>query len=216
MKRDGDEISEQSSRNQFGESNESYLRKEVADRLEEGSGRNSEKLSQHEKEDAEKRIAFNYAKTKGLWIENFYSLGHPMKGGGYENTLALNPETGFLYKSNNLFNSNFLISILFKQIEIHNQLFPETSYQLVGFTGIDNGNNRAPYVEVVLQQNFIPNAIQATQEDIATYMSSIGFEMMNETTFKNQHYIISDLFPRNVLKDENNTIYVVDNIIRLD
>lgn len=85
----GDEIFERSAQNQFGKSNESIVRKEIADRLEESSGRYSEKLSQHEKEDIEKRIVFEYAKEKGLWIENFYTLGYPMKGGGNENTLFI-------------------------------------------------------------------------------------------------------------------------------
>lgn len=210
-----DEIFERSAQNQFGKGNESIVRKEVADRLEESTGRYSEKLSQHEKEDIEKRIVFEYAKEKGLWIENFYTLGYPMKGGGNENTLALNPETGILYKSNNLFNSKFLVSNLLKQIDIHNQLFPETSYQLVGFTGLDNGNNRAPYIEVILQQSFVPDAVQASSEEIACYMNSIGFQMVDVTTFSNGFYMIEDLFPRNVLKDMNDIIYVVDNIIRL-
>lgn len=211
----GDEIFERSAQNQFGKSDESIVRKEIADRLEESARGYPEKLSQHEKEDIEKRITFDYAKEKGLWIENFYELGYPMKGGGYENTLALNPETGILYKSNNLFNSKFLVSNLLKQIDIHNQLFPETSYQLVGFTGLDNGNNRAPYIEVILQQNFVPDAVQASSEEIAFYMNSIGFQMVDKTTFSNDFYIIEDLFPRNVLKDKNDIIYVVDNIVRL-
>jgi hypothetical protein len=36
-----------------------------------------------------------------------------------------------------------------ESIRIHNELFPETRYEPAGFTGIDNGKSRAPYVEPI-------------------------------------------------------------------
>ncbi len=170
-------------------------------------------LTRHEKEDIEKFAALNYAKENGIWIENLYSLGRPTKVSGYENTLALDEKNDIIYKSNNLFNSKFLISNLFKQIQIHNTLFPETHYEFVGFTGVDNGLNRPPHVEVIIKQDFIENATQASPQEIADFMISLGFEKINDTSFTNGEYTVSDLFPRNVLKDENDIIYVVDNIV---
>lgn len=86
---------------------------------------------------------------------------------------------------------------------------------MVGFTGIDNGKNRVPYIEVILKQDYVPNAVQATEQEVAEYMLSVGFEAVNEHTFVLGKYTVSDLHPRNVLKDENGIIYVVDNIITL-
>ena len=169
-------------------------------------------LTHHEREDLEKQTAFDYAKANGLWVDNLYSLGKSTEVGGYENTLALDEQDNIIYKANNLFNSGFLISNLFKQLTIHNILFPETKYDFVGFTGFDNGQNRIPYVEVIIRQDFVKNAVQATSLEIENFMLSLNFNKINATTFSNQKYTVSDLHPRNVLKDPNGIIYVVDNI----
>lgn len=68
-----------------------------------------QELSNYQKQDLEKRIAFVYAKEKGLWINDLYSLGNPSNAGGYENTLAINEKNNVVYKSNNLFNANYSI-----------------------------------------------------------------------------------------------------------
>ncbi len=164
-------------------------------------------------EEEEKRYFLTYAKENNIWIDNLYSLGAPFAGGGNENTLAYDEENKVIYKSNNLLNYRFRISKLMESIVIHNQLFPETKYDIVGFTGVDNGKTRTPYIEVILKQDYIPNAVQATQQEISDYMHAIGFEQVDEHTFMNEQYTVSDLRPRNVLKDANGNIYVVDNII---
>jgi hypothetical protein len=207
------EISNRSTQEKLGRSNENSVRKEIADRLQRGIETTGKKLEGYDRQDAENRIAFDYARERGLWIDDLYFLGKPFPGGGNENTLALNEETGTLYKSNNLFNSNGTISNLLETIRIHNELFPETRYEIAGFTGIDKGENKIPYIEVVLKQNYISNAMQASPKEIADYMHSLGFKQINEYTFTNGQYTISDLRPRNVLKDENGNIAVIDNII---
>jgi hypothetical protein len=121
--------------------------------------------TKHEREDIEKKTAFDFAKENNTWIDNLYSLGMPTGVGGNENTLALDKTTGILYKSNNLFNSQNSISTFLASIAAHNKLFPETKYELVGFTGFQNGAGGIPYVEPIVKQNYIPNAVQATQEE---------------------------------------------------
>jgi hypothetical protein len=79
------------------------------------------------------------------------------------------------------------------------------SYEIIGFTGFEN-KARAPYVEVVLKQPFIPNAGHATPQEISDFMQSRGFQKINNHTFENGQYIVSDLHPRNVLKDEDGYI----------
>jgi hypothetical protein len=41
-------------------------------------------------------------------------------------------------------------------------------------------------------------------------MQSIGFHKIGNGSFGNGIYEVSDLFPRNVLKDKNGVLYVVD------
>jgi len=77
----------------------------------------------------------------------------------------------------------------------------------------ENGLNRPPHIEVIIKQDFIEKATQASPKEIADFMISLGFEKINDTSFTNGEYTVSDLFPRNVLKDENDIIYVVDNIV---
>lgn len=134
-----------------------------------------------------------------------------MPGGGNENTLAYDEKNGVVYKSNNLFNSQQSISKFLEGIENHNKLFPENKYELVGFTG--HNIDGKPYVEPIVKQDYIPDATQATQKEIDAHMESMGMEKVNDHTFKNDEYTVSDLRPRNVLKDKDGNIHVVDDIV---
>ena len=73
------------------------------------------------------------------------------------------------------------------------------------FTGFGNGN-----IYPILKQNYIFNAEYATPVEIDTYMSALDFEKVDEATFTNGDVIISDLYPRNVLKDKDGDLFVVD------
>lgn len=159
----------------------------------------------------ESRIALEYAKENGLWIADIYNLGQPFSSGN-ESTNVVDVENKVVYKSNNLMNTRD-ISTLLTQIEAHNKLFPETRYDLVGFTGIDNGSNRAPLIEVVLKQQLIGDAIPATEQEIESYMTNLGFTKNDGDNYSNGEYNVFDLHPRNVLKDSDGDLYVIDNII---
>lgn len=123
-------------------------------------------MKDYEDEDYEKFEALKYAKENNLWIEDFFSLGSIKLEGGYEPRLILDEENSTVYKSNNLLNSKNRISNLFKSVELHNLIFPFTSYDFVGFTGLDNGVNRVPYIEVIFKQKYIPEAKKAEPNEI--------------------------------------------------
>ncbi len=183
---------------------------EIANRLKRCNPENENKLKGHQLEDLEKEVAFKYAKEKGLWIDDIYTLGHYTGISGHENTILLDTENNVIYKSNNLFNSKFLISNLLKKIENHNELFPETKYDLVGFTGIDKGNNKTPYVEVIIKQDYAKDVIQATTKQINEFMFYIGFKNTTPGSYVNNKYLVFDLYPRNVLIDKNGVFYIID------
>ena len=166
-----------------------------------------------QKQDIEKTAAFEIAKENNLWINDIYSLGEPFDSGN-ENTVLLNESEGVVYKSNNLMNVFGSISTLFDTIEAHNQIFPETHYEIVGFTGFEN-KNRAPYIEVVLKQLFVDNAEHVSYQETADFMQYRGFRQINNHTFENNQYIVFDLHPRNVLKNSEGTIFVIDNRIEI-
>ncbi|PDP81803.1 hypothetical protein CLI72_06105 [Porphyromonas gingivalis] len=146
------------------------------------------------------------AKSLGLWIpfENLSSLGSPFVGGN-ENTNYLD-ENGTIYKVNNLMNSGTIVD-LFNRIDLHNAIFHNTRYELVGVSGFGNGSSIYP----VYKQYFVRDAEFATPEEIDSYMRSLGFEKTSkEAEYSNGEYVVSDLRPRNVLKDSDGDIYVVD------
>lgn len=208
-------LSNGSSQAELGSSNDAYSRQQDAynrlgERIRKAEKELERQLTNFEKEDLERTTALEYAKENNIWIEDFYSLGSRKLVGGQENTLVLDEKEGVVYKSNNLLNSKNSITELFEGVQAHNSIFLETKYEFVGYTGIDKGTDKVPYVEPIFKQDFITEADQANKEEIANYMTSIGFEKITDTSFKNKDYTVFDLHPRNVLKDSNGTIYVVD------
>ena len=92
---------------------------------------------------------------------------------------------------------------------VHNELFPQTAYVLVGFTGY-KGRTLYP----LLAQRYIENAESAELADIEKYMRSLGFLKVDDWTYQNTDIIISDLKPKNVLKDSDGDLYVIDAEIK--
>lgn len=162
-------------------------------------------LSGRQQKEIEARAAEVYAKEKGIWIpmQEIFSLGEPAPSGN-ENDVYFNSQDNSVYKVNNLMNSGNITSLL-ERIKLHNQYFPDTRYELVGFSGF-GGRDIYP----VLQQRYIENATFATPKEIENYMEALGFERIGDAEYSNGNVVISDLRPRNVLKDGDGDIYVVD------
>ncbi|MBE6339021.1 MAG: hypothetical protein E7068_09525 [Lentimicrobiaceae bacterium] len=155
-------------------------------------------------QEIESKIAENYAKENNIWLplSEVFHLGIQGQSGNENDTYF--SSDGFVYKVNNLMNS-VNISSLFERLMIHNQIFPETAYELIGFTGFE-GRSAYP----ILRQRAIKNPSIATPEEIEDYMISLGFKKINKTTFTNDEITISDLQSRNVLKSDSGNIYVID------
>jgi hypothetical protein len=154
--------------------------------------------------EAEQRIAEQFAKDNDIWLsmDDAFNLGVPGPSGN-ENFTFISHDT--IFKVNNLLNSGG-ISNLLNKITLHNTIFPETFYYLIGFAGYDNRS-----VMPVLKQDLIKNAVPATSIEIDTYMSAIGFtKNPNDGKFYNDSFIVWDVVPRNVLKDKEGDIFVID------
>ena len=99
-----------------------------------------------------------------------------------------------IFKVNNLLNSGSIYNLLDKII-LHNLVFPNTAYKLIGFAGYD-GRSVMP----ILEQERICNGQPASQIMIDTYMSALGFTKENdEGRYSNGTYVVWDVVPRNVL-----------------
>lgn len=157
----------------------------------------------------EQRVAELYARENGMWLpmSNVFNLGVPGPSGNENDTYVSND---IIYKVNNLLNSGSILK-LFAKIYMHNNLFYDTCYSLYAFTGFD-GRTVMP----VFKQSLVKNARPATPIEIETYMAAIGFLKLNEKgRFSNDVYEVWDVVPRNVLKDEEGDIYIVDAEIKL-
>lgn len=156
------------------------------------------------RQEIEARAAEEYAKENGLWIpmDKVFDLGTPGPSGNENDTYISNE--GYVYKVNNLMNSKGTLP-LFDRIKLHNQIFPSSRYEFVGFTGFD-GRSIYP----IFRQAYVHESTNATPEEIEEYMNTLGFSKINEHKYTNGDITISDLRPRNVLKDTDGDLYVVD------
>ncbi|MFV0587066.1 LPD38 domain-containing protein [Bacteroides reticulotermitis] len=175
-------------------------------RIEEASGDASTGKKRRNSEQEINRSIETHAKELGMWtpIQKISALGHPFLNGN-ENEVYLDSEKNVVFKVNNLVNSQTLLN-LFKRIDLHNEIFPQTKYELVGITGFGNGSTVYP----IYKQSFVSKSTFAIPEDINNYMASLGFKKSGEGKYSNEDITISDLYPRNVLKDSEGDIYVID------
>ena len=180
---------------------------ELRRRIQESSGDAQKNLQTLSSSDTkiETLIAEKLAREKGMWVEfsQIAFLGTPFPS-GVENEVYLNSNGNLIYKVNNLMTSKSLLS-LFDRLILHNSIFPQTSYLLGGFTGFSNGS-----IYPILRQDFILNEREATPIEIDMYMAAIGFQKISEAKYSNGVVEVSDLHPRNVLRDSEGDIYVID------
>lgn len=83
-------------------------------------------------------------------------------------------------------------------------------YQLHAFSGFD-GRTIMP----ILKLDFVKDAEPTPQIAIDTYMAAIGFNREEAIgRYSNAEYTVWDLIPRNVLRDHDGDIFVVDAEIK--
>ena len=145
-----------------------------------------------------------YAKENGMWLSmsDVFVMGVPGPSGNENDTYVSND---IIYKVNNLLNTGSILRLL-DRVMWHNNLFYDTAYTLCAFTGFE-GRTIMP----VLQQRLVKNSVPATAIEIDTYMAAIGFTKQNDKgRYANKEFIVWDLVPRNVLRDKDGDIYVID------
>ena len=172
--------------------------------------KDSQEISERKRIDILNKTTEKYAKEKGIWIHlrKINELGTPGPS-GYENDVFLDSESIFIYKVNNLLYNEGNLLTLFNGTLLHNGISPSTAYEVVGFTGFDNGT-----IYPILKQRYIANATEASPAQISDYMLSIGFEKITKSKYTNGDVTVSDLLPRNVLVDSDGDVYVIDDNVK--
>jgi len=89
---------------------------------------------------------------------------------------------------------------------LHNLLFPNTAYLLIGFIEIEDG------LSVVLQQPFI-NGEQARLDDIREFLSYNGFENTKRQDYYNEEFglVLEDMHDENVIAKDD-LLFFIDTV----
>lgn len=159
-------------------------------------------------------VAEDYAMAHNIWFKDASLLGMPGACGD-ENYCYLSPDGLTIYKVNVLSHSSDRILPIFNKILIHNELFPETRYDFVGFTNMGFARSAYP----IFKQIMVKDADNAKPEEIADFMTALSFcpapEKNKPAAWKNDNYLVWDLQPKNVLMDKDHNLYVIDAEIEI-
>ena len=94
------------------------------------------------------------------------------------------------------------------RISLHNALFPETKYTLLGFMKTRYG------LRFVVEQPFI-DGIEVPLDEVKNYMASLGFLNNIGNYYWNDYHVVGDLHSRNIMK-VGGKYYVIDPVPRLN
>ena len=155
-----------------------------------------------------------WAKAVGLWTESVeevlsQSLGEQIAEGGeaivYDHGTTLIKSIGLDYFIQPVF--------ALDRISLHNTYFPETRLFVLGF-----GRDKRGEFKIIVEQPFIDGQ-PVSDEEIATYMRQMGFELKNPRnwTYATPDIYLSDMHDENVIRSKHSdTIFVVDCDIRIN
>lgn len=153
------------------------------------------------------RIIEEYARENNCWLEDFHLLGYYLAEGGENEVYA--HDDPFVYKLNNFEFAGDDVLNFFQRIDIHNHLFPEIEYELIGF-----GNNSRNEVSAIIKQPYVLAEREAIPDEIMSYMRSCGFSVENEDSFRSEEYLVFDAVPHNVLVGIDGRLYFIDTQIK--
>ena len=151
----------------------------------------------------------DFANSNNLWI-SLSELNVEFLSKGGENEVYTGNKDNIVIKLNNFEYAGDDLENFFIRINAHNKLFGNVPYQMIGFAY----NSQQEFCAVLIQPYILAER-EATEDEIATYMKALGFEMDYYDEYHNSEYEVFDVVPNNVLYGINNDIYFVDTPIRL-
>lgn len=159
----------------------------------------------------------NYARAEGIWIDyNKFHADHVYLTKGEEAHVYKDSEPGYVVKAIDYDFGKYGISpedFTDNRISLHNYLFPETKYELTGFTRDADGRFR-----FIVRQPFIdgkpphPSARKAYMKRLLGADS----ESLTPEQYASPDYHIWDLHMKNLLQDKNGQIFVIDSLLELN
>lgn len=100
----------------------------------------------------------------------------------------------------------YLASDAFNSVTIHNLLFPNTAYSVMGFTEISNG------LHIVVQQPFVEGK-QAELEHIEEFLTFNGFANIKRQDYYNKEFglLLEDMHDENVIA-KGDLLFFIDTV----
>lgn len=149
-----------------------------------------------------------FANTNNLWIDlSHLNITYMDRGGEnevfHDGNVSVVKLNNFEYAGDDL--ENFFI-----RIAAHNKFFCNVPYQMIGFAY----NSQQEFCAVLIQPYILAER-EATEDEIATYMQALGFEMDYYDEYHNSDYEVFDAVPNNVLYGIDGDLYFIDTQIRL-
>jgi len=176
------------------------------------SAKESKKKSKELKKEEESAL-LEFAKQNNLYVENPSSVYGEELSRGAESSIYMSPDNSHVIKitSNELHHENWMD--FFDRISLHNTYFPETKYEVLGFS-----KNKANEFSVILKQPLIQAVREATSSEIKQDLEKRGFQSkgMNRYHNPNLGIFIGDLHSGNVVVSESGNLFYIDPVIKID
>jgi preprotein translocase subunit YajC len=161
------------------------------------------------KEGIETKEIERIAKENKLWKQDLPEIkDNNIVGEGSESIV-------YNYGNNNVlkvkdFSQYKSIKELIESIQVHNEIFPETKQEILGVLKNKNGD-----LSLAIKQSKISkNLVHPSKDEIRKDMEQRGFAFDKGNSYKNGDIVVSDLFPSDVFKDKEGTLYYIDSIIK--
>ena len=151
----------------------------------------------------------DFANSNNLWI-SLSKLNVEFLSKGGENEVYTGNKDNIVIKLNNFEYAGDDLENFFIRINAHNKLFGNVPYQMIGFAY----NSQQEFCAVLIQPYILAER-EATEDEIATYMEALGFEMDYYDEYHNSEYEVFDVVPNNVLYGIDGDLYFIDTQIRI-
>lgn len=145
-----------------------------------------------------------YAEKEGLWLSSLPSGSEYLTQGG-EAKVYLGPDQRHVIKTNDaIYYATW--AEYFNSLVIHNLLFPNTTYSLLGFIEINNS------LCVMLKQPFIEGE-QAELEDIKELLTFNDFVNTKRQDYYNEEFglVLEDMHDENVVAKDD-VLFFIDTV----
>ena len=176
-----------------------------------GTGKETSRGDQEgydERQRQEERL-IQYAKQEGIWVDDYRSIFGDFLDKGGESIVYYD---GDIVTKINDFSFHDEPIQFFDRITIHNLLFPESPYKVIGFTFREDTDS----FSVIVQQPFINRKRKATKQEIDNYMRNLGYTSIGGNGYINENYIVEDLHSGNVFFSPQGKLVFIDPIIHIN